>query len=45
MTKAELIEVLDRYFIPFYQIIGGITAVIIVGGTAYFILNRFIKKL
>lgn len=45
MDRAELIEVLNIYFEPIFQILGGVLAVLIVGVAAVFILRPFLKRL
>lgn len=45
ITKSEMIEVLDTYFNPIFQILGGILAVVIVGLACYFVLSPFLRKL
>lgn len=44
ITKAEMIEVLDRYFTPIFQILGGIAAVIVIGAACYLVLRPFIRR-
>lgn len=44
LTKTELIEVLDLYIAPIYQIIGAGVAFLLLLITVIFILKPFIRK-
>lgn len=39
LTKAELIEVMDNYIVPFYELVGTALAVATVFGAVYMILK------
>lgn len=45
LTKAELIEVMEMYVKPLYEIIGGIAAFIVISLAAYLVLGRFMRRL
>lgn len=45
ITKSEMIEVLDMYFIPIFQMVGGLLAVIVILLAFAFVIKPFIKRI
>jgi hypothetical protein len=45
LTKAELIEVMDIYIRPFYWILGGIAAVVVILCACYLVISPFLRRL
>lgn len=49
MTKEEYIDatrqVLNEYFVPIFQIIGGVTALIVIGLAVYMVVSPFIRRI
>jgi len=44
LTKGELIEVLDIYIRPFYWIIGGLAALLVIFIACYIIVWPFLRR-
>ena len=45
VTKAEMIEVMDIYFVPLFQILGGIAAVVIIALAYYLVIVPFLRRI
>jgi len=45
ITKSELIEVLDIYIAPFYQLIGGILAIVVGIFAIWFVIIPWTRRL
>ena len=45
MTKLEMIEVMNIYFIPLFQILGGIAAIVIIALAYYLVIVPFLRKI
>lgn len=45
ITKEELIEVLDMYFDPLFQLIGAGIAVLIIGSAILLFIKPFMRRL
>ena len=45
MTPDQLRTVLDEYFIPLYQILGGIAAVAVISFTIWLVLKPFLRRI
>jgi len=45
MTKQEMIEVMDIYFRPIYEILGGLAAVFVITVAILLSIKPFIRKL
>lgn len=44
ITKQELIEVLDIYVAPLYQIAGGIAALAVLSAAWFVVIRPFVKQ-
>ena len=44
MTKQEMIEVMDMYIAPLYQILGGIAALLVIVAAWYLVIFPFLRK-
>ena len=45
VTKLEMIEVMNIYFIPLFQILGGIAAIVIIALAYYLVIVPFLRKI
>lgn len=45
MTKNEMIEVMDIYVAPIYNLIGAALAVLVIGFAFYIVVLPFIRRL
>lgn len=45
LTKSELIEVMDAYIKPFYYLIGGTIAVIVIAFAIWLVLWPFLRRI
>jgi len=44
LTKAELIEVMDTYIKPFYDILGGALAFLVIAAAVYLVIIPLIPR-
>lgn len=44
MTKAEMIEVMEIYVKPIYELMGSILAAIVIIAAVYFVIYPFMQK-
>jgi hypothetical protein len=45
VTKSEMIEVMNIYFVPLFQILGGIAAVIVIALAYYLVIAPFLRRI
>ncbi len=44
ITKTELIEVLDMYFTPIFQIAGAICAIFVLALACFIVIRPFVRR-
>ena len=44
LTKADLIDVMNMYITPFYQLIGGALAILVIAFAVVLIVKPFIRR-